>query len=148
MKLRSSQLFAYLVHHSDESCSLFSGRSNSVSPFECRRLSAFPQAVGSILTEETRAAWSNRRGGPNYFCRKIAALGLNISCVAAGAGLQCDSSSSLHQTRAASPLKRKVWIGSAPDPLSGTRRREEWISGVITFSVCDSIATRIPVEQR
>jgi fatty acid desaturase len=37
---------------------------DSVSCLECRHLSAFPQAVGSILTEETRAAWSEWRDGP------------------------------------------------------------------------------------
>jgi hypothetical protein len=41
-----SQPFAHLVYHSDESYILFSGRLDSVFSFECRDLSALPQAVG------------------------------------------------------------------------------------------------------
>jgi hypothetical protein len=41
-----AQLFEYLVHHSDESPILFSGRFDSVASLECGDLSAFPQAVG------------------------------------------------------------------------------------------------------
>jgi len=49
--------------------------------------------------------------------------------------------------RSVSPAMEGLdWICASS--LSGTRRREKWISEGETFSVCDSTATRIQVGQR